>query len=207
MGEGLLTRFLRERLAGHAEPTRRGTPRGALIGFSRKKLAAALFAVTNTDVKATAKELGVSYGVLRKWRTEPRFKALVERLEDEFVERFCAVVDVEIDFMDTGRDWMEEPRVPRPATAPVAGPLRRRKGPVGADVEQTVQMLYMRRAESTMVTYCHVGYPLCQERGQTSPSGHSTARGREMSGTRRTRAGRGQTSPSGHFDPPRPLGA
>src|SRR5262245_24948671 len=112
VGEGLLTRFLRERLAGHEEPTRRGTPRGALIGFSRKKLAAALFAVTSADVKATAREVGVSYGLLRKWRTEPAFKALVERLEDEFVERFGAVVDAEVGPLDDDWDWVGQVRGP-----------------------------------------------------------------------------------------------
>src|SRR5262245_35287962 len=120
VGEGLLTRFLREKLAGHVEPTRQGTPRGVPVGFSRKKLTAALFAVTSTDVKPTAREVGVSYGVVRKWRTEPAFKALVDRLEDELVERFCAVVDAEIDPMDKGWDWVNQVAARRPPTARVA---------------------------------------------------------------------------------------
>ena len=91
--DGLLTRFIREKLAQHVEPTRLGTPRGAPIGFSRKKMTAALFALTRADVKQTAKEVRVSYGLVRKWRTEAAFKRLVERLEDDFVERFCAAVD------------------------------------------------------------------------------------------------------------------
>ena len=56
-------------------------------------MAAALFALTSADVKQTAKDVRVSYGLVRKWRTEAAFKALVERLEDDFVERFCAAVD------------------------------------------------------------------------------------------------------------------
>ena len=94
--DGLLSRFIRDELARHVEPARRGTPRGAPVGFSRKKLAAALGALTSTDVQQTAREVGVSYGVVRKWRTEAPFKALIERLEDEFVARFCAVVDADL---------------------------------------------------------------------------------------------------------------
>jgi hypothetical protein len=94
--DGLLTRFIREKLAQHVEPTRLGTPRGAPIGFSRKKMAAALFALTTADVKQTANDVRVSYGLVRKWRTEAAFKALVGRLEDDFVERFCAAVDSDL---------------------------------------------------------------------------------------------------------------
>ena len=93
---GLLTRFIREKLAQHVEPTRLGTPRGAPIGFSRKKMTAALFALTRADVKQTANEARVSYGLVRKWRTEAAFKVLVGRLEDDFVERFCAAVDSDL---------------------------------------------------------------------------------------------------------------
>jgi hypothetical protein len=93
---GLLTRFIREKLAQHVEPTRLGTPRGAPIGFSRKKMTAALFALTRADVKQTAKDVRVSYGLVRKWRTEAAFKVLVGRLEDDFVERFCAAVDSDL---------------------------------------------------------------------------------------------------------------
>ena len=103
VGDGLLTRFLRDKLAQHVEPTRRGTPRGAPVGFSRTKLAAALFALTSADVKQTARELRVSYGVTRKWRTEAAFQALVARLEDEFVARFGEAVDADLGELDLPR--------------------------------------------------------------------------------------------------------
>ena len=60
---GLLTRFIREKLAQHVEPTRLGTPRGAPIGCSRKKMTAALFALTHADVKQTAKEVRQEYEI------------------------------------------------------------------------------------------------------------------------------------------------
>lgn len=102
--DGLLSRFIREKLAQHVEPARQGTPRGAPVGFSRKKLAAALGALTSRDVQQTAREVGVSYGVVRKWRTEAPFKALVEGLEDDFVAHFCAVVDADLGVRGSLRD-------------------------------------------------------------------------------------------------------
>lgn len=123
--DGLLSRFIREKLAQHVEPARQGTPRGAPVGFSRKKLAAALGALTSADVQQTAREVGVSYGVVRKWRTEAPFKALVERLEDEFVEDFCATVDADLG---------------------VRGPLRGATVPEEADLDQVADALHESRA-------------------------------------------------------------
>ena len=136
---GLLTRFIREKLAQHVEPTRLGTPRGAPIGFSRKKMTAALFALTSADVKQTAKEIRVSYGLVRKWRTEAAFKRLVERLEDDFVERFCAAVDSDLGGLapvpdtpgETGASGRAAPRADLGdlgGLAPGAGHTRRDRG-------------------------------------------------------------------------------
>jgi hypothetical protein len=151
--DGLLTGFIGEQLVRHVEPARLGTPRGAPVGFSRKKLAAALFALTSRDVKHTAKDLGVSYGVVRKWRTEVAFKALVERLEDEFIERFCRAVDADVGPLAVGPldDVWAPPEGPGDSTPPAdvgqAHPTRKRGGPRGAEVDQIIQMLHIRRAE------------------------------------------------------------
>jgi hypothetical protein len=85
--KGLLSDFLREKCASYAEPMRSGTPRGEPVGFSAKKYAASLLALTTLDGKSTAKQLGVSHGVLRKWRTEPAFKNLVDKHCKEFADR------------------------------------------------------------------------------------------------------------------------
>jgi hypothetical protein len=91
---GLLMPFIRDTLAQRVEPSRQGTPRGSPIGYPRSKVAAVLFtALTNTPVKETAKLLGVSYGVLRLWRTEAEFKARVEQLRHEFVTHFWTKAD------------------------------------------------------------------------------------------------------------------
>jgi hypothetical protein len=147
--EGLLTRFIREKLAQHVEPTRLGTPRGAPIGFSRKKMAVALFALTSADVKQTAKEVRVSYGLVRKWRTEAAFKALVERLEDEFVERFCAAVDGDLSGLASVPDTPGGAGTPRRATprADFGGPIPvwELGLPQDAELDQIVDAIYSRR--------------------------------------------------------------
>jgi hypothetical protein len=85
---GLLSRFLREKEKNYHEPTRRGTPRGEAIGLSLKKYRATLSCLTSNDLIAISKELGVSYGLLRKWRTEPGFKKQIEELIQEFAPLF-----------------------------------------------------------------------------------------------------------------------
>jgi hypothetical protein len=86
--KGLLLRFLREKEKNYREPTRRGTPRGEAIGLSSKKYRATLLSLTSMDLISISKELGVSYGLLRKWRTEPGFKKHIEELIQEFAPLF-----------------------------------------------------------------------------------------------------------------------
>jgi hypothetical protein len=77
----LLMRFLEERIRRYRPPTRRGTPKGDPIGLSKKKYVAttlALLALSDTDVRQQARMLRVSYGVVRKWRSEDLFWQTVE---------------------------------------------------------------------------------------------------------------------------------
>src|SRR5215475_14209791 len=89
----LLPKFMDSKLAEYVEPTKKGTPKGEAVGFSRTKYKATLYAfresvLDNTeDIKAQAKELGISYGLLRKWRSEEKFKNLVSQHEKEFITR------------------------------------------------------------------------------------------------------------------------
>ena len=82
----LLNRFLYEKLQGYAERTRKGTPRGDRIGFPKAKYWAALIALTNTPLQEAARVVGITYGLLRRWRSEVEFKALVASLREEFVD-------------------------------------------------------------------------------------------------------------------------
>jgi hypothetical protein len=83
---GVLGQFIEDRLRHYVEPERAGTPKGEPIGFSRKKFHAALLALTNVDLRKQAKHIKVSYGLLRKWRTEDAFFEQVMKLEDDFVK-------------------------------------------------------------------------------------------------------------------------
>jgi hypothetical protein len=86
----LLRKFIDSKLVAYVEPTKEGTPKGEPVGFSLTKYQATLFTLReslldNEDLKAQAKELGISYGLLRKWRSEEKFKDLVSQHEKEFI--------------------------------------------------------------------------------------------------------------------------
>ena len=72
--------FIAEKMADYVEPTREGTRRGERVGFSQRKYRATLLALKgDMDLKKDATMLGVSYGLLRKWRSEPAFKSLFKQ--------------------------------------------------------------------------------------------------------------------------------
>jgi hypothetical protein len=68
------------------EPKREGTPKGEKIGFTGKKhFASILVGIKNDKLKDIAKQSEVSYGLLRKWKTEPDFQGAAENHCSEFV--------------------------------------------------------------------------------------------------------------------------
>jgi hypothetical protein len=87
----LLPRFIAEKLADYTEPSKKGVPKGDPVGFSRTKYHATLLALRQKlladeeGLEEQAKELKVSYGVLRKWRSEQQFKEMVAQREKEFL--------------------------------------------------------------------------------------------------------------------------
>jgi hypothetical protein len=91
LSEKLLAKFIADKLNTYVEPTKEGTPKGEPVGFSSTKYKATLYRLrervldTSEDLTAQAKELKVSYGLLRKWRSEQDFKDLVSQHEKEFV--------------------------------------------------------------------------------------------------------------------------
>jgi hypothetical protein len=88
----LLDAFIDSKLANYVEPTKKGTPKGEPVGFSLTKYKATLYALRSEDVKAQSKALGISYGLLRKWRTEEAFKRLVFQHREEFANSFSDAV-------------------------------------------------------------------------------------------------------------------
>jgi hypothetical protein len=83
--QGPLERFIKHKAQSYQEPQRKETPRGNPIGFSDRKYAATLMMLTAFSLKEISKMAGVSYGLLRKWRTETAFKRKTEENCREFV--------------------------------------------------------------------------------------------------------------------------
>jgi len=94
---GPLTDFIEEKIGSYLEPTRWGTPRGDPIGFPRVKCLATLLALTTHSQKDIARGIGLSYGVLRKWRSEAEFKQLIQQHRAELVERFFDYIKARYD--------------------------------------------------------------------------------------------------------------
>ena len=83
-GTKSLESFIATKTTHYFGATSRGTARDSSTGFLLEKNKAALFALKACTVKEQARQLGVSYGVLRKWRTERKFKHLIEQHKNEF---------------------------------------------------------------------------------------------------------------------------
>jgi hypothetical protein len=86
--KGLLLRFIKEKRESYVEPSRKGTPRGEIIGLSLEKYEASLFMLTSMNLKRISERSKVSYGLIRKWRTETPFKGQIEKHIMEFAPLF-----------------------------------------------------------------------------------------------------------------------
>ena len=86
--KGLLLRFIKEKRESYMEPSRKGTPRGEIIGLSLEKYEASLFMLTSMNLKRISERSKVSYGLIRKWRTETPFKGQIEKHIMEFAPLF-----------------------------------------------------------------------------------------------------------------------
>lgn len=76
-----------EKLRTYIEPTRKGTPKGDPVGFSATKYTATLACMKKIPLKKIAAQLNVSYGLLRKWRTEDNFNELIIQHCIEFAKK------------------------------------------------------------------------------------------------------------------------
>jgi len=86
--KNLLADFIKSKVDNYVEPTRKGTYRGDPIGFPTSKYSATLYALYDVTPREIAKILKISYGLLRKWKTEPEFKTLVFQHMEEFSQMF-----------------------------------------------------------------------------------------------------------------------
>jgi hypothetical protein len=70
--------WIADRLASYQEPSRKGTPKGSPIGFSKTKFYAANLMVLHElgflPLAEIAKKVSTSHELIRKWRTEKKFQ-------------------------------------------------------------------------------------------------------------------------------------
>jgi hypothetical protein len=91
--KGIIDDFIREKVEGHKEPQRKGTPKGDPIGFSLQKYTAALMSLTYLPQATITTILGIkSHGLLRKWHTEKEFEKAIEKYGNEFADRYLEVI-------------------------------------------------------------------------------------------------------------------
>ncbi len=103
----LLTTFIENKIKDYQEPTRKGTPKGEPIGFSKKKFAAALNLISNVYLYTFGDDLEVDYQVLRKWNTEEKFKQLTEQMSLECADYIAAWIKDKVDKCKTPKEWQE----------------------------------------------------------------------------------------------------
>lgn len=108
----LLGEYIKEKMDTYVEPERKGTAKGEEIGFSRVKYQASLYGITKVKQKYVAELLGVSHGVIRKWRTETSFKKMTEKHCREFAQIFHNYIEQlvadELHFQEVGRPKDED---------------------------------------------------------------------------------------------------
>ena len=93
--------FITEQTERYVEPERQGTAKGDPIGFSSVKYKSTLLYMTNLKGKEIAEAVGVSYGLLRVWRTEGPFLTTIER----HIRTFAGMVVKHIlDIIETTKD-------------------------------------------------------------------------------------------------------
>lgn len=74
----LLDEYVTEKEGTYIEPERKGTAKGEEIGFSFVKYQSTLYALTSSSSKDIATHLGLSYGLLRVWRTEESYLRMIK---------------------------------------------------------------------------------------------------------------------------------
>ena len=95
---GFIQEFIVFKYHYHEDPIRKGTPRGEKIGFFWVKQNACIaLAVTNSKMKQIAEQLEISYGLLRKWKSEQDFQKEMSKHVWEFVMEILHRVDAEIE--------------------------------------------------------------------------------------------------------------
>lgn len=119
MDNTLLESFIERKAKAYAEPSRRGMSKGQRMGFSKKKYLATLYMLTADKQITMAMELGISYGLLRKWNTEGPFKAMVRQHCREFADTFVKYVVERYEQQENARnEYLNSSRAAVPSSSP-----------------------------------------------------------------------------------------
>jgi hypothetical protein len=81
----LLMVYINDKADHYIEPMRMGTPRGEPVGLSYQKYLTTCLTLLNKPLKSIARTARVSYGLLRKWRTEKTYMDAVQHHAQEFI--------------------------------------------------------------------------------------------------------------------------
>tara|TARA_B100001964_G_C14216260_1_gene592959 strand:+ start:195 stop:1007 length:813 start_codon:yes stop_codon:yes gene_type:complete len=96
----LLGKFIKDKSSEYIEPSRKGTPKGEPIGYSRVKYISSLVMLLSYKQESLAEHIGITYQMMRKWAGEDKFKNEVERNCKEFAQIFVKHLSKEIDFQN-----------------------------------------------------------------------------------------------------------
>ena len=119
MDNTLLESFIEQKAKAYAEPSRRGMSKGQRIGFSKKKYLATLYMLTADKQITMAMELGISYGLLRKWKTEESFMAMVRKHCREFADIFVKYVLERYEQQENARnEYLNSSQAAVPSSSP-----------------------------------------------------------------------------------------
>lgn len=79
-----LPEFIETRISEYKPPTRKGTPKGDPIGFTKEKYAASLWDLTDFGAREVCRRAQCNYKSLLNWRTREDFKTKVAEHTKEF---------------------------------------------------------------------------------------------------------------------------
>lgn len=85
--------YLADKLRNYDVPERLGSVRGEPLGLSLEKYRATFYFVFKVQIKDIAEHLGISYGLLRKWRTEDEFKKVMDINIREYASAVAEVLE------------------------------------------------------------------------------------------------------------------
>ena len=89
----LLQEFINFKLREYKEPQREGTVKGDPIGLSVRKYHVTLLMLYGLKLKKIASDIGVSYGLLRKWTTEEDFKRTIGDHHTDFTSSIIKYIE------------------------------------------------------------------------------------------------------------------